>query len=1144
MQINRRFVKEGTDPFSMFEYESYDCKIVNHKTGKVKLDLPSCTVPKQWSINARDTVIDKYFRKAAIPFATIAAFEDGVPGWLQREVPRENTSYGPEKDIRQVINRIVGHLTYTGFREGYFEPSEQQMNEIKSREASARLNVGEPLQASIDARISQCRNDNARAFYDEVVYMMLNQMGAPNSPQWFNTGLYWAYGLKGNPSGHWYVDLPSWSGYVPQHPLVADGDLRSAQDYIGNMAKQATSSYERVQAHACYILNIEDTMMGEAGIYDWVEREARIFKYGSGSGANVSKLRAEGEPLSVGGKSSGMMSWIEIADRSAGAIKSGGTTRRAAKMICLDLDHPDVLKFVQCKVESEIAVASMVAGSSIINGNCKRIAAGDETCIHLARSLGVPENYVQAAIQLGQEGKQWPDITFDSDYEGRAYQIVPFQNANHSVRVPSLFYQAVELDADWNFIYRTSGEVAHTMKARLLEDSIAYAAWFSADPGVQYETTINEWHTCPNDAPITASNPCSEYMFSDDTACNLASNRLTQFLRKDGRFSPANYAHAVRLWTILLDITNSMAALPDRMTAINTYLYRNVGLGYADLGAMLMAYGIPYGSEEGQAFCGAVTALMQGVAWQTSGEMAKALGAYPRYEANREPHMRVIRNHMAATNLFPHLLFDSLTVRPLDLNHDDLARGIGELEAGSLLNAIHSAWDYAEEYGKADGFRNAQVSVLAPTGTIGIAMDCDTTGVEPVFSLDTMKKLVGGSKMQFSPVASVPRALRSLNYGNEAVESITEYFGKHKRLPIRPTENPFFVEEQHLAVFATALQSQSSIPAISWEHHIYMMASAQSFISGAISKTINMPRESTVEDVRLAYRLGHGTGCKAVALYRDNCKLSQPLTVQVKDDQQKHVEKVASEVAEKIAEPKKLTVDTINWAFAATEPVSYPTPLSKYADPADANVVQQAPPVSPRLLTKKDRMKLPPIRRPGTDVGVKCGEGHLYVKTSRYEDGQVGEIWITYSGDHRIQPFLDHLCKLANVSLQYGVPLEVVIKTIRNAKFDPAGVSTDHPYIKSYQSILDLAAKLLSYHELNDHSVCNKKPEAKGYEFTAPPSSGVLVHPITIPATATATVAMTTDGKALCPECGSDKWVRSGATCHKCLDCGHSPGCG
>ncbi len=1034
MKITRRFTQPNQDVFSTVEWTKRTSRITN-ADGSVVFEMKDAEVPKQWSQLATDIMVSKYFRKAG--------------------VPQGDGSTGPERSVRQVIHRLAGCWKYWGERHGYFDST-----------------------------------DDAQAFYDELCYMMLHQMAAPNSPQWFNTGLHWAYGISGPPQGHY----------------VADPDTGAI-----SLAKDA---YSHPQPHACFIQSVRDDLVGEGGIMDLWVREARLFKYGSGTGTNFSSLRGEGEPLSGGGTSSGLMSWLRIGDRAAGAIKSGGTTRRAAKMVCLDADHPDIEAFVNWKVREELKVAALVEGMKHLGPDQKA----------LAESLGLKLNY---------------------DFNGEAYYTVSGQNSNNSVRLTDEFFRAVERDGDWVLRRRTDGKPAKTLKARDLWQQICLAAWRCADPGVQYDTTINDWHTCPNSGRINASNPCSEYMFLDDTACNLASINLLQFFDADERqFDVDGYEHAINLWTIVLEISVLMASFPSEAIARRSWEFRTLGLGYANLGAMLMQAGIPYDSEDGRAICGVMSAILTGRAYATSAAMAAELGPFPGFAVNRDAMMRVIRNHRRAAHGVPRDsdAYESLSIKPVPIDHTRFINGqINFANAMDLLQRATRAWDDALELGERHGFRNAQVTVIAPTGTIGLLMDCDTTGVEPDFALVKFKKLAGGGYFKIAN-ASLRPALKNLGYNAAQIDEIITYvmgtlsldtplpesmkaLGKTLRdflaskgytstelvevenalptvfelgfafsawsmpehvlrsLNIDPDaarRNPSFnglralgltnkqidelnrlicgtqtiegaphLRPEHLPVFDCANKcGATGTRFIAPEGHIRMMAAAQPFISGAISKTINLPREATVEDIGNAYWLSWELGLKANALYRDGSKLSQPLNTKsdtdLDDDDYEDADEVNAalgELSTEVAEvASAISTSSISSATGESGDRNNSTPEPTYVE----RIVE-------RIIERPMRRRLPDTRNSITHhFNVAGHEGYLTV--GMYDDGSPGELFITMSKEgSTIGGLMDSLGTAISVALQYGVPIESLVNKFAHQRFEPMGMTTnrDVPFAKS-----------------------------------------------------------------------------------------------
>ncbi len=1105
LPFSRRFTREDLHVFDQFEYD-YRSSVIRNPNGEIVFEMNNVEVPKGWSQIATDILAQKYFRKAGVPLA------DG--------------SLGRETSSKQVAHRMAHCWRAWGERYGYF--------------ASAK---------------------DAQIFYEELVYSILDQACVPNSPQWFNTGLYESYGITGKPQGHYYVDQ-------------FDGQL-----------KKSTSAYERPQPHACFILSVDDDLVNEGGIMDLWLREARIFKYGSGVGTNFSHIRGEGEKLSGGGTSSGLMSFLKIGDRAAGAIKSGGTTRRAAKMVCLDLDHPEIIQFVDWKVEEEKKVAAL-------------IAAG-----------------------------------YSSDYEGEAYRTVSGQNSNNSVRIPNAFFEKLEANEDWELTARSDGRVMKRVPARELWNKISYAAWRCADPGVQYDSTINEWHTCPEGGRINASNPCSEYMFLDNTACNLASANLMKFFDADTRlFDVEGYAYNCRLWTVVLEISVLMAQFPSKEVAQLSYDYRTLGLGFANLGSMLMVSGIPYDSEEARGIAGAISSIMTGVAYKTSAEMAQVLGAFSQYAANKEHMLRVMRNHRAAAYDAADA-YEGLTVKPLGIQ--------AKYCPDYLLKAATRAWDEAVQLGEKFGYRNAQTTVIAPTGTIGLVMDCDTTGVEPDFALVKFKKLSGGGYFKIIN-QSVPAALKNLGYTEKESEAIVKYavgqasfagapFINHQTLSEKgfiaeeiskldaavksafeigfvfnrftlgeaclerlgftaeqygdwnfnllealgfsdeeiATANDYvcgtmtvegapYLKAAHLPVFDCANKcGQKGERYIHAHGHIRMMGAVQPFISGAISKTINLPNEAKVEEIADCYMLSWKLGLKANALYRDGSKLSQPLSNK-SDKKKKSEEKEEQKLSEPVAVESniidlgKLTIDDLLEEVQKRVQSSPDTKLKR------------------RLAMIVERRSLPAKRRGYTQKAKIAGQA-LFVRTGEYNDGTLGEIFIDMAKEGAtMRSMLNCFAIAVSIGLQYGVPLEEFVEKFVFTRFEPAGM-VDHPNIKSTTSIVDFIFRSLAYEYLDradlvhvldrpevmntgseegDDSILDRpSPELSDVRIVAGP--GVKAMKPTQPARTeqvagnfdalnAASKSMQSDAPA-CNVCGH-LTIRSG-TCYKCLNCGNSLGC-
>lgn len=1094
MKVERRYTKAGESPYASVEFRKATSEIRN-PDGSIVFRLEGIDVPAQFSQVASDILAQKYFRKAGVPKQLKTIEENDVPSWLWRHTADETAlaalpeseRTGSELDARQVFDRLAGTWTYWGWKGGYF-----------------------------------ASEDDALAFRDELAYMLATQKVAPNSPQWFNTGLHWAYGIDGPGQGHFYVDYRT-----------------------GELTRSA-SSYEHPQPHACFIQSVGDDLVNEGGIMDLWVREARLFKYGSGTGSNFSALRGEGEKLSGGGKSSGLMSFLKIGDRAAGAIKSGGTTRRAAKMVVVDIDHPDIEAYIQWKVREEEKVAALVTGSRIVSRHLKAILSACVNCegpegdcfepmknpalkraVRDAKKAQVPENYVKRVIQFARQG--YTDIEFpvyDTDWDSEAYLTVSGQNSNNSVRVTDAFLEAVETDGTWDLRGRTSGKVTKSLKARELWDQIGYAAWASADPGIQYHTTINDWHTCAAAGEIRASNPCSEYMFLDDTACNLASLNLLQFRKENGDFDIVNFEHATRLWTIVLEISVLMAQFPSREIAQRSYDYRTLGLGFANIGGLLMTAGIPYSSAEGRAICAAITAIMTGQSYKTSAEMAAVLGAFPDYERNAEGMLRVIRNHARAAQGIANG-YEGLSTDPVPLDH-------ASLKDRKLSSRAKAVWNEALELGQKNGFRNAQVSVIAPTGTIGLVMDCDTTGIEPDFALVKFKKLAGGGYFKIINRA-VPDALRTLGYKESEIAEIEAYAVGHGNLDQAPAINPGslrakgfgdaqiealniglksafdikfafnkwtlgedfcrdtlgisdeqlndfsfellpflgysrkdieaanihvcgamtlegapFLKDEHLPVFDCANPcGRIGKRALSVESHIRMMAAAQPFISGAISKTINMPNDATVEDCSAAYMLSWKLALKANALYRDGSKLSQPLNASLIADEDEEEDVIAE----------------------ATEAL--------LAAPAPARAAEVAERIVERIVERvvREREKLPNRRKGYTQKAIVGGH-KVYLRTGEFDDGRIGEIFIDmHKEGAAFRAMMNNFAIAISLGLQFGVPLEEYVDAFTFTRFEPAGMVQGNELIKNATSILDYVFRELAVSYLGRHDLAHVQPD-------------------------------------------------------------------
>ncbi|MCL5029686.1 MAG: vitamin B12-dependent ribonucleotide reductase [Bacteroidetes bacterium] len=1195
MQIQRYFTKEGKDPLSSLDFSKRISEIKN-PDGSSVFKMDDVSVPESWSQVATDIIAQKYFRKAGVPKLVKKVDEKGVPVWLQpseadterlQQLPAKER-FSSETDARQVFHRLAGCWTYWGWKAKYFDSE-----------------------------------NDARTFYDELMFMLANQMVAPNSPQWFNTGLHWAYGITGPSQGHYYVDYET-------------GELTASSD-----------AYSHPQPHACFIQSVKDDLVNEGGIMDLWVREARLFKYGSGTGSNFSEIRGADEPLSGGGKSSGLMSFLKIGDRSAGAIKSGGTTRRAAKMVTLDLDHPDIEEYINWKVVEEQKVASIVSGSKLCNFHLNAImkACYDEHpendrfnktlnkklrhAVLEARKAQIPNNYIERVIQLAKLGfKSIEFPIYDTDWNSEAYATVSGQNSNNSIRVTNEYMNAVLNDGEWNLYWRIEKKKAKsekrnpkpskTLKARDLWDQIAFAAWSSADPGVQYHTTINEWHTCPENGEIKASNPCSEYMFLDDTACNLASINLIKFYdAKTQKFNIEDYRHTTRLWTIVLELSVLMAQFPSKQIAQLSYDFRTLGLGYANLGSLLMQQGIPYDSSEAFAICGAITAIMHMTAYATSAEIAKELGPFKNYEKNKDNMLRVIRNHRRAAYNVPSEEYESLSINPVGIDP--------KFCPSDLLKAAREDADRALELGMQYGFRNAQVTVIAPTGTIGLVMDCDTTGVEPDYALVKFKKLAGGGYFKIIN-QSIPPALERLGYNKDQITEIVKYAKGSGSLDGCPYINPqslkakgftdaviskiektlpsvfdlsfafnkFTIGEDFLVNklglnkdeinsfdfnLLTALgfpkqeiasandyvcgtMTIEGAPFLKHDHypvfdcankcgkkgtrfirptaHIRMMAAAQPFISGAISKTINLPNQASVEDIKDAYMESWKLGVKANALYRDGSKLSQPLN------------SISEEELEAMIEDKEQN-----------------------------DIVKVAEKIIHRYIAKRRRL---PDRRTGYTQKAKINGQSVYIRTGEYENGQLGEIFIDMHREGAaFRSLLNCFAISISLGLQHGVPLEEFVDAFVFTRFEPSGIVTGNDKIKMSTSVIDYIFRELAVTYLGRNDLAHVDPDeskskvspgivkkfvepeyvseevvserlvelgkdkdtAKSYNYSLTSSEmkyqkttsqGSSLH---IKVKQAIEKGYTGD---VCTECQSLTMVRNG-TCLKCMTCGSTSGC-
>lgn len=1070
LKIKRHFNANHQSPYEQFKYEIRKSAIKS-PGGETIFEMNNVEVPEEWSQVATDILAQKYFRRTG--------------------VPNQEGSLGAETSIKQVVHRLADCWRYWGEEYGYFSSKQDAQN-----------------------------------FYDEIAFTLLAQIAAPNSPQWFNTGLYHSYGITGNSQGHYYID-PS-----------------------DEVLKTSSSAYERPQTHACFILSVDDDLVNEGGIMDLLVKEARIFKYGSGAGTNYSKIRGTNEKLSGGGYSSGLMSFLKVTDKAAGAVKSGGTTRRAAKMVCVDMDHPEIADLVNWKLKEEEKVAALVAAG------------------------------------------------FSADYEGEAYQTVSGQNVNLSLRIPNEFFYHLKDKKKWGLTSRTTGETITEVDTQALWDQIAFAAWQCGDPGVQFDSTINEWHTCPEEGKIRASNPCSEFMFLDNTGCNLASINLRKFWNNEQQlFDHAAFQHVCKLWTIVLEITTLMAQYPTKEIATLSYEYRPIGLGFANLGGLLMGAGIPYNSEEGRAMAGAISSIMTGTVYKTSAEIASVLGPFKKFDKNKKQMMRVMRNHRAAA-YNDGQGYEDLTIQP---------EGISERSCPpNLLQASRVIWDEVLELGEKFGFRNAQATVVAPTGTIGLLMDCETTGIEPDFSLVKFKKLSGGGYFKIVNNA-LTEALRTLGYSDYEIINIIRYilgrgtfegapYINHESLKakgfslsdikklevVAPSafniqylfsantlgedcmrkvglseieyskadfnllnalgfteqqieeankyicgtmtiEGAPHLREEDLPVFDCANKCGTyGKRFLQPEAHINMMSAVQPFISGAISKTINFPNEATAKEIRENFELAWKKGLKACTVYRDGSKLSQPLSSSTKKSKEK-----PKEIDE------SLLIDTITPEFVlkAAQKILYESTDTKFK----------------RALSRVVEKKTLPDKRTGFTQKAKIDGHPVFVRTGEYSDGTLGEIFIDmYKEGASYRSILNCFAIAVSVGLQYGVPLEEFVDKFTFTRFEPAGNVEGQPYIKYSTSLLDYIFRMLAWEYLGREDLLHIKPSQKNHnayekfsDATYEKNNFETLRPIS-EQTQSFLSSMMGDAP-VCNICGHIT-IRNG-TCYKCLNCGNSLGC-
>lgn len=956
--------------YDLFAWQKVNVELKDYSTGKVLVHMDDLDFPAHFSQTACDIIASKYFRRS------------GVPG-----------EKGMETSFKQVVHRMVNFWVNAALDEKLISP------------------------------------DSKDIVYNELAYMMLAQMWAPNSPQWFNTGLKLAYNTPGLAQGHYYFD-------------EAQGKAVLSED-----------AYTRTQGSACFIVGVEDSLLGHKSLTDQLTTETRLFKYGSGVGSNWSNIRSSGELLAGGGKSSGLMSFLKVFDRNAGAIKSGGTTRRAAKMNVLDISHPEAVEFINWKTREEDKVRA-----------------------------------------LGKMG-------YDTHFDGEAYETVSGQNANNSIRVTDEFMSSVQdEEAITEFINRLDGAVSSTMKTSDLYEQIAHAAWSCGDPGIQFDDTINSWHTCPAGETgdtnakynrINASNPCSEYMFLDDTACNLASINIVKFYDlQTNSFNLEGYLHCIKMVQIVLEATIHHGQFPTEEIARKSYHYRTTGLGLTNMGALFMLMGLPYDSEESRTIGAGLMSLLTGYSYHTSALFAKEVGPFTYFDLNKPYMMKVLRNHSICSGYSQEdTTCHDLNYTPVTINHT-LLESLGLYE---LSKQIKKVWSDTLILGDQYGFRNAQVSVLAPTGTIAFAMDCATTSSEPFFSHVVYKKLVGGGAMEIvNPV--IPAALAKLGYLQDEINDIINYIllkeekDGYSILIDGKIEGAPHLKEEHYSIFDTANKCGSGSRYIAPSGHVKMMAALTPHVSGAISKTVNLPHDASVSDIKNIYKLSWELGVKAIALYRDGCKACQPLNSTMCDS-------------------KSSNLDDLSYEELLT--------FAKHT--------QEHPPLL--------RVKPTGIRNAHVHEA-EIGGLKLYITASLYPDGRLGEIYVSAGRQGSlVKGLLDSISTTVSEMLQYGVPPQNIARMYRGQKFEPSGFVTGHPYIKMADSISDLISKIIDI-ELGDFSYCQIKPSQMHKEIPSPSIDSTISNH---------TDSITLYGET-CPTCKSDRLVKNG-TCKVCQECGSTTGC-
>ncbi|MGL4345207.1 MAG: vitamin B12-dependent ribonucleotide reductase [Cellulosilyticaceae bacterium] len=943
--------------YDLFEWHTLTVSLKDYSSGKTILHMSDLEFPTHFSQTACDIIASKYFRKSGVPSPT-----------------------GSETSFKQIVHRMVSFWIASALDEKLIDDCQQAI------------------------------------IYDELAYMLIAQIWAPNSPQWFNTGLNLAYGIQGPCQGHYYYDEATQSTVLSQ------------------------DAYTRTQGSACFILSVNDALLGGKSLTDQLITETRLFKYGSGVGSNWSNIRGKGELLSGGGKSSGLMSFLKVFDRNAGAIKSGGTTRRAAKMNVLNINHPEIESFINWKAHEE-----------------------------------------QKVDALGKMG-------YDTHFDGEAYETVSGQNVNNSVRVSDTFMKMTsDSMAQMDLINRLDQTISKQIHPHDLFDQIADAAWRCGDPGMQFDDTINSWHTCPagengdiSDRAnrINASNPCSEYMFLDDTACNLASINIIKFYDEtSGAFDLESYLHCIKLIQIVLEATIHHGQFPTPDIARKSYHFRTTGLGLTNMGALFMLMGLPYDSEESRTVGASLMSILTGYSYYVSGLFAKKIGPFTYFDVNKPYMLQVMRNHSLCSGYNP----DGDDFKNLHYNPPVISQEIlHQVGFSNLAESLPEIWKDVLSVGESYGFRNAQVSVLAPTGTIAFAMDCATTSSEPFFSHVVYKKLVGGGTLEIvNPL--IAQTLKKLNYSPDQITAIAD--GMLNK--VLDTNGIPFLKKEHYAIFDTAQKSGLDNRYIAPSGHVKMMAALTPHVSGAISKTVNLPQDATTEDIKAIYKLSWELGIKAIALYRDGCKVSQPLTTS-------------------LTENRDATLDALSYQ----ELLSYAKQIHPSHDLC--------------------RNKPTGIRHAHVHEA-EIGGLKLYITVSFYDNGHIGELYVSAGRQGSlVKGLLDSLSTTISEMLQYGVSAQNISQMYRGQKFEPNGFVNGHPYIKMADSISDLISKIIDI-ELGDFTYCQVKP------------TNDLSHTSSDHHDYSTNQEHIIYGET-CAICKSTHLVRNG-TCKICQDCGTTTGC-